>query len=468
MRLSSPVVFLTFLLTFVFAVNAYSQDDIIMRNNDVVKAKVEEVGVNVIKYHKTANPDGPVYDVLRSEVYMIVYANGSRDVITPQSNTTTTTTTITNSSDGYSDDSPAPDDDVSTTVIIRTAPPEIPVYEQPYCPMEGYIWTPGYWAYGYEGYYWVPGVWVSPPRPGFLWTPGYWGFEAGYYGWHHGYWGEHIGFYGGVNYGYGYEGYGYCGGRWEGGVFRYNTVVSRVDVNVIHTTYIDHSVVHNTYQTSRASYNGEGGVRAQPTFNEQEAQRERHEMATPDQKSHVIAARSDKNQYATVNNGRPTVAAMNRPNGEYFNTEGHAAQPHLNTAVIRPVHPDEHHNNNGRIGDNTEHKGEPARQNQERIEEHNAQPAKPTQERTGEQHMNVPDRTTETRPQEHYEPAPANIQRTPAERPSNNQPAQQAPARQQNNNRPAQPQPQPQHSVNVPRPTAKPAPAPSRPVERKK
>ena len=27
-------------------------------------------------------------------------------------------------------------------------PPPLPVYEQPPCPVEGYIWTPGYWAWG--------------------------------------------------------------------------------------------------------------------------------------------------------------------------------------------------------------------------------------------------------------------------------------------------------------------------------
>jgi len=26
------------------------------------------------------------------------------------------------------------------------APPELPVYEQPLLPGDGYIWTPGYWA----------------------------------------------------------------------------------------------------------------------------------------------------------------------------------------------------------------------------------------------------------------------------------------------------------------------------------
>src|SRR5439155_26448997 len=62
---------------------------------------------------------------------------------------------------------------VSVGVSVRVGPPALPVYEQPPCPVEGYLWTPGYWAYGDEGYYWVPGVWVAPPRVGVLWTPGY-------------------------------------------------------------------------------------------------------------------------------------------------------------------------------------------------------------------------------------------------------------------------------------------------------
>ena len=33
------------------------------------------------------------------------------------------------------------------------APPALPVYDQPICPGDGYIWTPGYWAWGPGGYY---------------------------------------------------------------------------------------------------------------------------------------------------------------------------------------------------------------------------------------------------------------------------------------------------------------------------
>src|SRR5215831_20741627 len=104
-------------------------------------------------------------------------------------------------------------------VSITIGPPALPIYEQPICPGDGYIWTPGYWAYGPDGYFWVPGTWVLPPTVGYLWTPGYWGWGDGVYLWHAGYWGPHIGFYGGINYGFGYTGVGYAGGFWRGGVF---------------------------------------------------------------------------------------------------------------------------------------------------------------------------------------------------------------------------------------------------------
>ena len=87
---------------------------------------------------------------------------------------------------------------IAVGVAVHIGPPALPVYVQPVCPAPGYIWTPGYWAYGPAGYFWVPGSWVLAPTPGLLWTPGYWGWGAGGYFWHGGYWGPHVGFYGGI------------------------------------------------------------------------------------------------------------------------------------------------------------------------------------------------------------------------------------------------------------------------------
>ncbi len=123
-------------------------------------------------------------------------------------------------------------------ISVGFGPPAIPIYEQPICPADGYLWTPGYWAYDdADGYYWVPGTWIQPPQIGFLWTPGYWGWGGSAFFFHEGYWGPHVGFYGGINYGFGYGGVGYEGGRWDGGHFSYNTYVNHVNTTIIHNTY---------------------------------------------------------------------------------------------------------------------------------------------------------------------------------------------------------------------------------------
>ena len=109
-------------------------------------------------------------------------------------------------------------------VSVDYPPPPLPIYDQPPMPDDGYLWTPGYWAWdpGYGDYYWVPGAWVLPPDEGLLWTPAWWGWEDGAYLFHPGYWAPDIGYYGGVDYGFGYTGYGYQGGYWRGRDFFYN------------------------------------------------------------------------------------------------------------------------------------------------------------------------------------------------------------------------------------------------------
>jgi WXXGXW repeat (2 copies) len=189
----------------------------------------------------------------------------------------------------------------------------LPVYVQPVCPAPGYIWTPGYWAYGPEGYFWVPGTWILAPTPGLLWTPGYWGYAPGGYFWHGGYWGPHVGFYGGINYGFGYTGVGFVGGYWSGGQYYYNRSVTAVNVTVVHNTY-NNVVVNNNTAVNRVSYNGgTGGITAQPTAAETAAARERHVQPTAAQAQHYQAASSNPELRASANNGQPRVAATARP-----------------------------------------------------------------------------------------------------------------------------------------------------------
>jgi len=210
-------------------------------------------------------------------------------------------------------------------ISVRFGPPALPVYEQPLCPGEGYLWAPGYWAWSDDDgdYYWVPGTWVEAPEVGFLWTPPFWGWEAGVFIFHEGYWGPHVGFYGGINYGFGYFGEGFEGGRWDNGRFFYNRSVTNLNVTNIHNVY-NETVVNRT--ENRVSYNGgDGGVTARPTPQQEEAERERHMPPAAAQTQQVQAARRNRELWASANHGKPPVAATAKP-GEFSGREAVPAQ----------------------------------------------------------------------------------------------------------------------------------------------
>jgi hypothetical protein len=202
---------------------------------------------------------------------------------------------------------------IGVGLSVSFGPPALPVYAQPICPAPGYIWTPGYWAYdpNFGDYYWVPGTWVLAPQVGFLWTPGWWGWEGGGFLFHEGYWGPVVGFYGGINYGYGYFGRGYEGGRWNHDQFYYNRAVNNVNVTNIHNVY-NTTVINNN--SNHVSYNGgNGGITARPTSQEEAAARERHVPPVGAQVQHIQAARSDQQLRASVNQGKPPIAATPKP-----------------------------------------------------------------------------------------------------------------------------------------------------------
>ena len=217
------------------------------------------------------------------------------------------------------------------SVSVNIAPPELPVYDQPPIPGDGYIWTPGYWAWGddIQDYYWVPGTWIEPPQPDYLWTPGYWAADGAAFIWHAGYWGPQVGFYGGVNYGFGYGGRGYEGGYWRDGHIFYNRAV--VNVGSAHITNVYNKTVVNNINVTRVSFNGgSGGVRAQASSAELAAARDRHIEATTAQREHAQTARSNPELRAASNHGRPPIGATPRA-GNFSNPT-----PARNAGTVRP------------------------------------------------------------------------------------------------------------------------------------
>lgn len=78
------------LATIFTLINCYSQDLITKRNSEDIQAKVIEVTTTEIKYKKFDNQNGPTFTLLKSDVLMIRYENGSKDIINESQNTSST------------------------------------------------------------------------------------------------------------------------------------------------------------------------------------------------------------------------------------------------------------------------------------------------------------------------------------------------------------------------------------------
>src|SRR5208337_2517066 len=112
---------------------------------------------------------------------------------------------------------------------------------------------------------------------------------------------------------FGYSGEGYEGGRWENGEFYYNRSVNNVNVTNIHNVY-NTTVINNNTTINRVSYNGgNGGTNARPTREQEAAAHERHIAPVAAQTQHVEAARANPQLRASVNQGKPPIAATPTP-----------------------------------------------------------------------------------------------------------------------------------------------------------
>lgn len=59
---------------------ARAQDIIICRNGDEIESKILKISKTEIEYKKWSNQDGPTYTLEKSEVFMIKYPNGDKDL----------------------------------------------------------------------------------------------------------------------------------------------------------------------------------------------------------------------------------------------------------------------------------------------------------------------------------------------------------------------------------------------------
>lgn len=75
-----------FILIFISYIPAlsFSQDTITKRNGVIIPAKVLEISSTDVKYKNFDNQNGPTYSIFKSEVLMIHYENGNKEVFNEQ------------------------------------------------------------------------------------------------------------------------------------------------------------------------------------------------------------------------------------------------------------------------------------------------------------------------------------------------------------------------------------------------
>ena len=66
-------------------VNASAQDVIVKRNGEELQCKILEVSKNEVKYKRWTNQDGPSFAEKKSDIFMIKYENGEKEVVAYES-----------------------------------------------------------------------------------------------------------------------------------------------------------------------------------------------------------------------------------------------------------------------------------------------------------------------------------------------------------------------------------------------
>lgn len=66
----------------------WADDTIYLKNGEEIKAKVSKIAPNTIEYKKTSQTDGPSYELPKSDILMIIYENGEKDIFVNKSSYT--------------------------------------------------------------------------------------------------------------------------------------------------------------------------------------------------------------------------------------------------------------------------------------------------------------------------------------------------------------------------------------------
>jgi len=89
---------LTFLFLATLTSSMFSQDIITKKSGDDIMSKILEVNQSEIRYKKYDNITGPTFTILKSDVMMVRYENGTKDIFNEVSSPSSTSTQMENPS----------------------------------------------------------------------------------------------------------------------------------------------------------------------------------------------------------------------------------------------------------------------------------------------------------------------------------------------------------------------------------
>lgn len=84
--------------------NASAQDVIVKRNGDEIQCKILEVSKNEVKYKRWTNQEGPAFVEKKTDIFMIKYENGEKEVVAYESSALETPAVVPSLSTAKSND----------------------------------------------------------------------------------------------------------------------------------------------------------------------------------------------------------------------------------------------------------------------------------------------------------------------------------------------------------------------------
>lgn len=82
------------LFAVIFSVTMFADDVIVTKDSQRINAQIQEVGLDVVKYHRSDNLNGPLYTLSKKDIVTILYENGTVETFTSKESSKSTANSV--------------------------------------------------------------------------------------------------------------------------------------------------------------------------------------------------------------------------------------------------------------------------------------------------------------------------------------------------------------------------------------